>query len=185
MSFSLEQDPEERTALLIDDDIENEGHNTIEANADTNDTLCTATLHKNEEEKTIHFEQTSTKNDNWLKFTEMVDLKENRTESVQELDFRDMNAEISLNAVMEPLVDDYINCTPGYTTKCRAIKRILNILKYCSNELIHEYLLKFSNYSISIFMEDWYHCKKIHLIDQNDVEVLINNANIECVNDES
>eukprot|EP01084_Bolivina_argentea_P036904 68221_1 len=98
----------------------------------------------------------------------------------------------TIDDFMKPLVDDYIKCKYEDTIDCRAAKRMLHILQYYNDikttnsdeksMLIHDYLLTFVNYSISLLMEDWYHCKKMHLNDETDIEEFISYLDTNCVN---
>eukprot|EP01084_Bolivina_argentea_P103273 185009_1 len=103
---------------------------------------------------------------------------------------------IDVHDLMKPLVDDYIMCKNKSILNCHAIQRILHLLRYyntiqIANDeeksiLIHTYLLQFTYYNISSVMEDWYHCKKMHLIMQKDVETFVaNNKEIQCTNSDS
>eukprot|EP01084_Bolivina_argentea_P077126 139829_1 len=139
----------------------------------------------NEEEKTIYFHQNLNEND-------IVELKVERKE-VKLTQLNRRYSETKIDDFMKPLVDDYMNCEHRDITNCHAIKRILHLLVYYDklqkkdNEMpvsIHEYLLKFTNYTVSLVMEDWYHCKKMHLMDK-DVDIFINGTGINCIHDKA
>eukprot|EP01084_Bolivina_argentea_P165420 287386_1 len=76
-------------------------------------------------------------------------------------------------------VNDYIKCEEDITG-CNAVKRIIHLLefydqnqktlKYTNNDivLLYEYISSLTEYAMSTFMEDWYHCKTKHLKSEND-----------------
>eukprot|EP01084_Bolivina_argentea_P291637 501248_1 len=92
-----------------------------------------------------------------------------------------------------PRVDDYMNCNHDIS-KCNAISRIVHLLGYyksceskqlseSENEEIiplHEYISSLNKYTISTFMEDWYHSKTIHFKKDNDFKWFQNNEQSKC-----
>eukprot|EP01084_Bolivina_argentea_P103270 185004_1 len=172
---------------------------------DDNDNMQNLDFHQiiniYEEEKTIHFDQkySFSENDSRLKFTEMIELKEEKKENKSALQFS-RRSHVSKTKIdecdyMKPLVDDYMNCEHRDITNCRAIKRILHLLRHYDKSQtgdkeetrfsMHEYLLQFTYYTISLVMEDWYHCKKMHLINEKDIETFINDTGINCIHDKA
>eukprot|EP01084_Bolivina_argentea_P049399 90854_1 len=156
-------------------------------------------INVNEEEKTINFDQNFSENNSTLKFSEIIELKEQKKENETALQFnwssRVYETKIDEHDYMKPLVDDYMNCKHTHVMNCRSMKRILHLLEYYDNLQtvdntetrfsMHEYVLKFTNYTISLVMEDWYHCKKMHLMNEKNIEIFINDTGINCINDKT
>eukprot|EP01084_Bolivina_argentea_P170484 295417_1 len=80
----------------------------------------------------------------------------------------------------------------GDITKCNVVGRIIHLLDYYNqqikynidnNVLLYEYIESLGEYSISLFMEDWYHTKTKHLKSENDYRWLKHNAHSNCDND--
>eukprot|EP01084_Bolivina_argentea_P227707 384606_1 len=84
----------------------------------------------NEEEKTIYFDQNFQQNDSTLKFTEIMELKEEKKENKSALQFHWRSPDSDEHDYMKPLVDDYINCEHRNIMNCHAIKRTLHLLRY-------------------------------------------------------
>eukprot|EP01084_Bolivina_argentea_P227706 384602_1 len=147
------------------------------------------------EEKTIYFDQNFQQNHSTLKFTEIIELKEEKKENESALQSHwrssDSATKIDEHDYMKPLVDDYINCEHRDIVNCHATKRILHLLAHYdklqpgTRFSMHEYLLKFTAYTISLVMEDWYHCKKMHLMHEKDIETFINGTHTNCINDKA
>eukprot|EP01084_Bolivina_argentea_P054344 99695_1 len=89
---------------------------------------------------------------------------------------------IQLNVVkqdfMQPIVNDYDVCDNDIV-KCNAMQRIMHLLQYydqfkeSSNHAertvpLYEYISSMDNYSISTFMQDWYHSKTKHFKQEKD-----------------
>eukprot|EP01084_Bolivina_argentea_P238311 400377_1 len=90
-----------------------------------------------------------------------------------------------------PEVDDYMKCA-GEITKCNSVSRIIYLLQFYKNALalnnnntmakIYEHINSLDKYTVSVFMEDWYHAKSKHFKTQNDYELFKNDEQINCEN---
>eukprot|EP01084_Bolivina_argentea_P300041 517257_1 len=92
---------------------------------------------------------------------------------------------------IQPKSDDYISCSN--MAQCNVVKRIIHVLHYyeqcqsrseCNEDglvLLYEYITnEYDQYTIPMFMEDWYHCKTIHLTSQTDYQLFKSNKDISC-----
>eukprot|EP01084_Bolivina_argentea_P154906 270007_1 len=98
------------------------------------------------------------------------------------------------SSFIEPRDDDYM-CN-GDITNCNAIKRIMHLLEYyksyqtalVKNDAkiipIYEYISSLKKYNISIFMEDWFQCKKKHF-KANNIDYFRDKIEINCDNNAS
>eukprot|EP01084_Bolivina_argentea_P083744 151611_1 len=86
-------------------------------------------------------------------------------------------------------VDDYISCNhendhENGISKCKQMQRIIHLLEYYKHSqatvLVYEYISSLNEYTISSFMEDWYHCKTTHFKTQSDYEWIANKKEINC-----
>eukprot|EP01084_Bolivina_argentea_P179222 309711_1 len=87
---------------------------------------------------------------------------------------------------MQPKLNDYDMCDNDIT-KCNPIQRITHLLHYYdkfkesnSHVPLYEHISSINNYSVSKFMEDWYHSKTIHFKQENDYTWFKSNHNSNC-----
>eukprot|EP01084_Bolivina_argentea_P317603 550682_1 len=125
---------------------------------------------------------------------EMVELKRETVHQSPGIESELNETKINPNYFMNPLVDDYMDCQEQDIINCNAIKRILHLLQYYNTiqknkveicDLMHQHLLQFTNYNISLVMEDWYHCKKTHFDNAKQIEKFLNEKDIRCVDKKS
>eukprot|EP01084_Bolivina_argentea_P055216 101239_1 len=67
---------------------------------------------------------------------------------------------------IEPQVDDCSKCQ-GSIAECIIIQRIIHLLAYFNKNQrnipgLYQYISSLNNYTVSTFMEDWYHSKTKH-----------------------
>eukprot|EP01084_Bolivina_argentea_P137616 242365_1 len=95
---------------------------------------------------------------------------------------------------IQPRTDDYIQCD-GDISKCNAVQRVIHLLQYQKNNestlrndlavetsFIYEYISSLNKYTVSIFMEDWYHTKTKHFKTEQAYEWFANIEQINCIN---
>eukprot|EP01084_Bolivina_argentea_P056509 103420_1 len=98
---------------------------------------------------------------------------------------------------IEPLEDDYVSCNQQIT-QCRAVQRVIHLLKYyqsaksqkindiMSTIQIYEYIKAITDsYEVFNVMEDWHHIKMIHLVNNHeDILYFDKFKDINCVDND-
>eukprot|EP01084_Bolivina_argentea_P042913 79103_1 len=122
------------------------------------------------------------------------DMKDWKVEEEEEQKYHFTNekkADHSLSTdFRKPHIDDYLHC--GDIRQCNAVQRVIHLLAYYKHNeslfddsdetivFLYEYIMSLSKYTISTFMEDWYHSKTKHFKTADDYEWLENDKTINC-----
>eukprot|EP01084_Bolivina_argentea_P091329 164421_1 len=98
---------------------------------------------------------------------------------------------INTTDFVSPRITDYMNCCDDIL-KCNAVQRIIHLLEEYNRRqkalenshdptvCMYEYITSLQHYSVSTFMEDWYHTKTKHFKTENDYCIFTNNQQINC-----